>query len=508
MLSFSGIDSRFSDRFGNRPVKAVAKSSREWAGELARDRNPFVFSARCSDAKLLGAMKAYILRDLQGNPAHGRSRFISDMRKIQGVPLSGEAGSGKLTDLKSSRRLKLIYDFHKRRVQEEAYQAAVNNDDHRVVFPYRELYRPASSNPRFPRNWGARARSMGFSIVNGRIFAPRDSVLWRRINRFGFDHAPWDYNSGMDSRFISRAEAKKLGLPLVSFDEALENPRAVTPEQAKAERERKRYYAAEPAPQTDAQRSALAELENPSPRPFTVADAQTLPLEAYIDPDTFENRDAQKAYLDRKWEAASKAGTPKNLSPQQTRAVKRYTDNSSEINKALRSGETESPEVKQLISAFDGQRFQMNVNVVRTADLIDLEKNLGVRPGHIDEDLTTLRESGRDRVFPGVTSTSLFSRFHPEGIRAKDELQVEYRIRIPHGANAMFLDPISTKGPYGLSGSANATKAPPRLWSRDGKNAETEIAIAPGSKFAVDRHEIRTENGLKKLIVWLILRVK
>ncbi|MBQ8723980.1 MAG: hypothetical protein IJY80_06820, partial [Opitutales bacterium] len=347
MLSFSGIDPRFSDRFGTRPVKAVAKSSREWAGELARDRNPFFFSARCSDAKLLGAMKAYILRDLQGNPAHGRSRFISDMRKLQGVPLSGEAGSGKLTDLKSSRRLKLIYDFHKRRVQEEAYQAAVNNDDHRVVFPYRELYRPASSNPRFPRNWVARARSMGFAIVNGRIFAPRDSVLWRRINRFGFDHAPWDYNSGMDSRFISRAEAKKLGLPLVSFDEALENPRAVTPEQAKAERERKRYYAAEPAPQTETQRSALAELENPPPRPFTVADAQALPLEAYIDPDTFENRDAQKAYLDRKWEAAAKAGTPKNLSPQQTRAVKRYTDNSSEINKALRSGNRKSPEVKQ-----------------------------------------------------------------------------------------------------------------------------------------------------------------
>lgn len=508
MITFSGINPRFSERFRNRQVKAVARSSREWAGELARDRNPFFFSARCSDAKLLGTMKAYILRDLQGNPAHGRTRFVKDMRRLQGVPVNGE-DSGKLTDLKSSRRLKLIYDFHKRRVQEEAYQAAVNNDDHRVMFPYRELYRPASSNPRFPRNWVARARSMGFSIVNGRIFAPRDSVLWRRINRFGFDHAPWDYNSGMDARFISRAEAKKLGLPLVSFDEALANPRAVTPEQARAERERKRYYAAEPAPQTDAQRSALAELENPPPRPFTVAEAKTLPLEAYIDPDTFENRDAQKAYLDRKWEAAAKTGTPKNLSPQQTRAVKRYTDNSSEINKALRSGETESPEVKQLISAFDGQRFQMNVNVVRTASVPEIENFLGINTaGDISAQLNALVERGSDKTFPSVMSTSMFSRFLPKGVPSKEALQVEYRIRIPYGANAMFLDPISTKGPYGLSGSASATKAPPRLWSRDGKNAETEIAIAPGSKFAVDKHEVRIENGLKKLIVWLILRVR
>lgn len=71
----------------------------------------------------------------------------------------------------------------------------------------------------------------------------------------------------------------------------------------------------------------------------------------------------------------------------------------------------------------------------------------------------------------------------------------------------MFLDPISTKGPYGLSGSPRARKAPPRLWSEDGKNTETEVAIAPGSFFTARRHEWRMENGLRKLVIWLVLQV-
>ncbi len=72
----------------------------------------------------------------------------------------------------------------------------------------------------------------------------------------------------------------------------------------------------------------------------------------------------------------------------------------------------------------------------------------------------------------------------------------------------MFFDPISTKGPYGPSGGVGARKAPPRLWSEDGKNTESEVAIAPNSKFVVEKYEERVENGLRLVVVWIKLLLK
>lgn len=260
-IGFAKTGERFVGDFAARRVKAIAKSTREWAGELAKDRNPFFFSAKCSDAKLLEAMKHYIERDLAGDPAHGRARFVKTMRRLQGVPI--DAGdSRRMTDLRSSRRLKLIYDFHAQRVREEEAAAVNDTDAHRFAFPYRELYRPGTSHPVAPRNWLARCASVGFEIRGGRIFAPRDSVLWREINRFGFDHPPFDFNSGMDVRYVSRAEADALGLKLPKLAAAAKDPESMDPEVEERERERQKYFDANAEPDAEARRFALEEIDD------------------------------------------------------------------------------------------------------------------------------------------------------------------------------------------------------------------------------------------------------
>lgn len=507
-IDFGKTGEQFVENFAARPVKAIAKSTRQWAGELAKDRNPFFFSAKCSDAKLLEAMKHYIERDLAGDPAHGRARFVKTMRRLQGVPI--DAGdSRRMTDLRSSRRLKLIYDFHAARVRAEEKTASVDNDDHRIAFPYRELYRPGSSHPKAPRDWISRCEAAGFSIVGGRIFAPRDSVLWRTINRFGFDHEPFDFNSGMETRYVSRAEARRLDLDLVSLDEAIENPRAVTREQARAEQDRKRYMDASAPADEDARRAALEEFDRPG-KPFTLDEARTLPTNKYIPPEAFEGTDAQNKYLGRKWNNFAENMMPESMPPRDSAVVKRYTTNSSGINKAYRDDDRAAPEdvrdAKELRKIMKEFRTKIDVETVRTASVDEVKNFLGIDfAGDVDAQLLDLESSLDKRIFRGVMSTSSFAKFHPKGLAQRDGVAVEYRVAIPRGSHAMFFDPISTKGPYGPSGGVGARKAPPRLWSEDGKNTESEIAIAPDSVFCVKRHEWRIENGLRKLLIFLTL---
>lgn len=508
-IDFGMTGEQFVENFAARPVKAVAKSTRQWAGELAKDRDPFFFSAKCSDAKLLEAMKHYIERDLAGDPAHGRARFVKTMRRLQGVPI--DAGdSRRMTDLRSSRRLKLIYDFHARRVREEEAAAVNDTDAHRVAFPYKELYRPGSSHPRVPRNWLERCRSVGFEIRGGRIFAPRDSVLWREINRFGFDHPPFDFNSGMDVRYVSRAEARELGLKLPKIADVAKNPEAMDPEVEKRELERRDYYGA-PKIDADEQRRVLAQLGRPG-IPLSAEEAKTLPLEDYVDPDAFEDAGAGRVFAERRWNAAAKANGDANLSPRQVGVVKRFTDNSRAMNEFLRGNEDAPASVKrdakEMAKILKKSRYGMTVETVRTASREEAEAFLGVNfSSDWKSSLDSMVKNEREVVFRSFMSTSIFTKFRPSGLAKKSGIAVEYRVAIPKGAPAMFLDNVSTKGPYGLSGSLAAKKTPPRFWSEDGKNTEAEIAIAPMQKFIPRKYEETEENGLKRVVIWLSLKM-
>ena len=52
----------------------------------------------------------------------------------------------------------------------------------------------------------------GGQLYDGRMIALKNSSVWTKISRFGKPYSPFDFNSGMATKGVTRAEAKKFGL--------------------------------------------------------------------------------------------------------------------------------------------------------------------------------------------------------------------------------------------------------------------------------------------------------
>ncbi len=81
--------------------------------------------------------------------------------------------------------------------------------------PTQEFYRLGWRKE--PRDWPQRWADAGGtfypgrgSYPEGRMIAPKDDPIWERISAFGIPYPPFDFNSGMDLRGISRAESVAL----------------------------------------------------------------------------------------------------------------------------------------------------------------------------------------------------------------------------------------------------------------------------------------------------------
>jgi hypothetical protein len=98
---------------------------------------------------------------------------------------------------------------------------------HRAIldhWPAQELYR-VSPRPTH-RQWNGLDREniidgeppqgrwveAGGELYDGRMIALKDSSVWTKISRFGKPYSPFDFNSGMSTKGVTRAEAQKFGL--------------------------------------------------------------------------------------------------------------------------------------------------------------------------------------------------------------------------------------------------------------------------------------------------------
>ena len=52
----------------------------------------------------------------------------------------------------------------------------------------------------------------GGQLYDGRMIALKDSSVWTKISRFGKPYSPFDFDSGMATKGVTRAEAKKFEL--------------------------------------------------------------------------------------------------------------------------------------------------------------------------------------------------------------------------------------------------------------------------------------------------------
>ena len=176
----------------------------------ARVNDACFFSSKVSDAKLLEKMRTYIAEAAEGKRFRNRADFIREMRAYFGR--SRTKDSGKLTDITSSRRLGLIFDFQQERLSAEIFLAQGEDQDHAWAFPCLELIRV--SQRMVPRPWRDRWKEAGGKLYDGRMIALRNDPIWRKISRFGSPVPPFDFNSGMGLEEVNRFEAEGLGVEL------------------------------------------------------------------------------------------------------------------------------------------------------------------------------------------------------------------------------------------------------------------------------------------------------
>lgn len=187
--------------------------TKDW-GQLAlglRDRA--FFSAGVESMKTLAAMQGKIdeaLRLPSGDSERAfmdRSKFIAEMRQALGA---APGDSGELTDLTSTKRLGLIYDFQIEDAREFGRWQAAQDPDLLDAFPAQELLRVEAREEE--RDWPTRWTEAGGKFFDGRMIAAKDDPVWMKISRFGRRWPPFDFGSGMGLEDIDRAEAEALGV--------------------------------------------------------------------------------------------------------------------------------------------------------------------------------------------------------------------------------------------------------------------------------------------------------
>ncbi len=199
-------------RLAGRTPVASALDSAQWQELAIGLRERAFFSAGVENIRTLASMQAKLdeALSLAGGPDQAfidRSNFVAQLRNELGAP---EGDSGSLTDLSSTRRLGLIYDFQKESATEYGRWQAAQDPDLLGAFPCQELVRMESREA--PRDWQARWADAGGSSYSGRMIARKDDPVWSAISRFGTPYPPFDFGSGMGVADVERAEAIALGV--------------------------------------------------------------------------------------------------------------------------------------------------------------------------------------------------------------------------------------------------------------------------------------------------------
>lgn len=164
------------------------------------------------------------------SPAQVRSAMKQRLAALDYRASEGEQGT--LKDLSSDRRINLIIKTQLQQSRGYGSWRQAQQPGILRVWPADELYR--AINKKQPRNWAQRwneqrailgdetsataADPMG--IDTGPFVALKGDPIWTAINRFGNAYPPFDFDSGMRVRDVTRARAISLGV--LTEDETVE----------------------------------------------------------------------------------------------------------------------------------------------------------------------------------------------------------------------------------------------------------------------------------------------
>ncbi len=204
-VQFTGLDTKPLE---SRRIDTSGLSSWQREKLSAAINNQAFFSAKITDGKLLASMQDYIAKAARGEEGFHRDDFIKKMKSQLGFQPWESAGEG-VAEISSVARLKLIYEFNLQQLAGQAQYLTLSSDEAKIAYPCLELVRVEQRKE--PRDWVSRWKECGGKFYRGRMIAPIGDEVWIKISRFGNPYPPFDYNSGMGLKPISRLESVKLG---------------------------------------------------------------------------------------------------------------------------------------------------------------------------------------------------------------------------------------------------------------------------------------------------------
>ena len=180
-------------------------------------RTKAFFSARVGNLDFLDRAKALVQDYVDGvtDRASARTELKKLLEKLNYQPTPGDEGSIK--DLRTDRRLNLILDTNTDQARNYGSWQRSQQPELVNLYPAQELIR-VGPIPRAPRPWRRKWIDAGGRLYDGRLIALKDDSIWTRgidsggFNRFGTPYPPYDFNSGMRLRNVSRREAIQLGV--------------------------------------------------------------------------------------------------------------------------------------------------------------------------------------------------------------------------------------------------------------------------------------------------------
>jgi hypothetical protein len=205
-----------------------AMSSSEWAMFPADVRMRAMFSARVENERILADMQQRLQARISLAQKDGRTMdrgvFIEEMRDelTQAGYKRGDAKRGSLQDLKSTRRLGLIWDMNLAQAQGYARWKADMTPEGLENEPCYEFIRVMERME--VRDWPLIWEQAGgrffdgpgsnddYPFAKGRMMAAKTDGIWKRISRFNTPWPPYDWGSGMGLRGVDRDESELLGV--------------------------------------------------------------------------------------------------------------------------------------------------------------------------------------------------------------------------------------------------------------------------------------------------------
>jgi len=186
----------------------------EWQDVPAALRRRAFFSAALEDARALSDERTAVADLLQRASKDGklyrRDTAITELQAMMRERGNDTGAPDALTNPAAESRIKLVIDTNRAQAQGYARFKRSSTGGALLAFPAQELIRVRNSKEQ--RDWRARWTAAGGALTGGRMIALKSDPVWVAISRFGTPYPPFDFNSGMGVRDISRRECLSLGV--------------------------------------------------------------------------------------------------------------------------------------------------------------------------------------------------------------------------------------------------------------------------------------------------------